>query len=332
MAEAAIDAVTESCAWTASDFAGREQWARPFTDTMIDEVDAAVRKAKEQGLSYWELTPATFELSETVPILDAARRDLDEGPGFAVLSGFPVDRYDYDENLLAYCGLCAYLGEIADQTHKRDKLQDVIDKGLPYNAHSRAYSGNAYIPFHTDGADVTGLFCLGTAAEGGESLIVSTAAIHNEFKASRPDLLDCLFRGFRYHRRGEEAPGEPPVSEHFLPVFSFEDGLFSGAYNRYPIEWAQDEIGPLNETEIAALDLFDSIANRPDMHMAMDFQQGELQFVNNHVVLHSRTAYRDDDMRRRHLVRIWLNIPNSARKGVTTVTLYAPWSQRGGAG
>src|SRR3546814_351272 len=260
---------------------------------MLDESDGAIRDAAARKIPYWDITPENFPLPKTASLLAEARAELDEGPGFTVLSGFPVERYGYDENVLAYCGVSAHLGQIADQTHKRDKLQDVIDKGLPYDATSRAYSSNKFIPFHTDGCDVTGLLCLQTAAVGGESLIVSTAAIYNEIRQSRPDLLDILFRGFRYHRRGEQPPGEPAVSGHYLPVFSFHEGLFSGAYNRYPIEWAQQEIGPLSAHEIEALDVFDAIAQRPDMRMSMGFRRGDMQYVNNHVVLHSRTEYSD---------------------------------------
>src|SRR3546814_174042 len=118
----------------------------------------------------------------------------------------------------------------------------------------------------------------------------------------------------------------PPRSTRADTLFPYTT-LFR-SYNRYPIEWAQQEIGPLSAHEIEALDVFDAIAQRPDMRMSMGFRRSDMQYVNNHVVLHSRTEYSDDETHRRHLVRIWLNIPNSRRQGVTTVTLYAPWSQR----
>jgi len=38
-----------------------------------------------------------------------------------------------------------------------------------------------------------------------------------------------------------------------------------------------------------------------------------MQFVNNHIVFHGRTAYEDDRAsgRSRHLLRLWLSPPNS---------------------
>ena len=46
-------------------------------------------------------------------------------------------------------------------------------------------------------------------------------------------------------------------------------------------------------------------ANRLDM----DFMPGDMQFLLNHSVLHSRTAYEDwpEAERRRHLLRLWLS-------------------------
>ncbi|WP_254610110.1 MULTISPECIES: hypothetical protein [unclassified Bacillus (in: firmicutes)] len=37
-----------------------------------------------------------------------------------------------------------------------------------------------------------------------------------------------------------------------------------------------------------------------------------MQFVNNYIVLHSRTVYEDyeEPERKRHLLRLWLTIPN----------------------
>ena len=45
----------------------------------------------------------------------------------------------------------------------------------------------------------------------------------------------------------------------------------------------------------------------------MDFRPGDIQFIHNHQVLHSRTVYEDypEPERRRHLLRLWLTPPNA---------------------
>jgi hypothetical protein len=54
----------------------------------------------------------------------------------------------------------------------------------------------------------------------------------------------------------------------------------------------------------------------------MEMRKGDIQFLNNFTVLHSRTEYRDGPDRKRHLVRYWIDVPNGKRKGLTTRDLY----------
>ena len=41
----------------------------------------------------------------------------------------------------------------------------------------------------------------------------------------------------------------------------------------------------------------------------MDFEEGDIQLLNNATILHARTAYEDhpEPERRRHLLRLWLS-------------------------
>jgi alpha-ketoglutarate-dependent taurine dioxygenase len=56
------------------------------------------------------------------------------------------------------------------------------------------------------------------------------------------------------------------------------------------------------------MELIEAIANDPTFHVEMDFQPGDIQLLNNAVMLHSREAYEDDrePPSRRHLLRLWL--------------------------
>ena len=49
-----------------------------------------------------------------------------------------------------------------------------------------------------------------------------------------------------------------------------------------------------------------------DLSLKMDFRPGDIQFLHNHTVYHSRTAFEDhpEPERRRHLLRLWLSAPN----------------------
>ena len=128
-------------------------------------------------------------------------------------------------------------------------------------------------------------------------------------------------KGFRHHRRGEHAPGEPPVSEP-VPVFRWHHGLLHCVYDRNQSVWAQEAGVVMTRREFEALDFVDAVLARSENQLHMELRTGDLQFVNNFSVLHARTAYRDDDGTQRHLLRIWLDAPGSRWHGPTMRELY----------
>ena len=67
---------------------------------------------------------------------------------------------------------------------------------------------------------------------------------------------------------------------------------------------------PLTERHHQLLDCIDSYAQSPELCLPMDFRPGDIQWLNNHVTLHSRTAYIDWDTpeQKRWLLRLWLNL------------------------
>ncbi len=102
-------------------------------------------------------------------------------------------------------------------------------------------------------------------------------------------------------------------------------------YQRQYIDWAQRLPGApvLDEEMIAALDLFDEVANDERLVLSIDFTPGDMQFLHNHSLLHDRTAFVDhpEPERRRHLLRLWMTLPGDRalpacfvdRYGTTTI-------------
>ena len=324
----ALKPVEDPAGWHRAEFAGRSSWERCWSGEMLAEIRAATERVRH--LSPDAITRKDFPLVRCESLLAEVSADLDRGRGFAVIAGFPLAEYTREDAVRAFCGVSAYLGDIVDQTSKRDRVIDVTDRGKPYSGNSRGYHSNKMLPFHSDGAYLAGLLCLETAHSGGESLLASSVSAYNEVLRRYPERMPPLLRGYIHDRRGDHAPGELPVSPERIPVFGFHNGLLHCCYNRNGIVWAQDKTGEkLSDAEVAALDAIDEIVRDPRFHVSMDMKKGDMQFLNNFVILHSRTEYMDhEDGRHRHLVRLWLDCPEGRRRGPTLLDLYTSSERR----
>ena len=96
-------------------------------------------------------------------------------------------------------------------------------------------------------------------------------------------------------------------------MFAEQDGHFTCHYSRTFIEAAQlnEAVPKMQPEQWQAIELMAEIAE--ESAFATHQQPGEIQFLNNHVIFHSRTAYEDhpEPERRRLLHRLWLSMPNS---------------------
>jgi len=56
------------------------------------------------------------------------------------------------------------------------------------------------------------------------------------------------------------------------------------------------------------MELIETIANDPAFYVEMDFQPGDIQFLANASILHSREAFVNEPQpeRPRHLLQLWL--------------------------
>jgi hypothetical protein len=92
-----------------------------------------------------------------------------------------------------------------------------------------------------------------------------------------------------------------------------------------------EEVPRLTPQQQEAMALLDSLAGSERFHYSMMFEPGDIQFLNNHVTLHSRTAFEDHEepARKRHLLRMWLSVPNSRALSPLLGTIYR--DQRAGA-
>ena len=320
--------IEDATAWVGADYPDDRSWVHGLDDAMREEIVSATRAAAARGIAPKDITPADFPLPLSAPLLGALYRELECGPGFAMLSRFPLDGMSEAEVTLAYCGLCCHLGGITLQNREGEYILEVTDKGKGFNVQSRGYHSTAHLDFHNDGTNTVTLLCLETAQEGGRSKLLSAASVYNAVVREHPQYLPALMRGFHHHRRDQRLPGEAPVTEYRTPVFGFFNGLLHVAYTDSSIRFCEAEGVVLDEQERAALDFVKAVTAREELHVTMWLEKGDIQFVNNYLVLHARTAYRDAPDRRRKLLRLWLDDANSARLGPGKMDWYLPEHSR----
>ena len=223
-------------------------------------LDQALQAAKQKNTGAESMTLDDFRLHEIEVDIASWRDEVMDGSGMLILSGFPLDRYGKDDLGMIHFGLGTHFGEAMSQSVMGDRLGHVINVGGK-DPKERAYRNSTELDMHTDACDVVAMMCLQKAQSGGYSGYVSAISIYNEILERRADLLPVLFEGFHYHRFGEEAPGQSPVTEEKIPVFSFRDGLLSVNYLRSYIEMAAEYLPtPLTAEQVAALDLVDEVS------------------------------------------------------------------------
>jgi hypothetical protein len=251
---------------------------------------------------------------------------LERGSGFVLLRGLPAADLSQDVLEIIYWGIGTHLGIGVSQSAAGDRLGHVFDRGGTQDKY-RYYTRGGALEFHMDPVDIVGLLCLRTALSGGASRIVSAGEVHNTIQAERPDLLQVFYRGFHHSRRGHGeatpsarvpvfAPGAHGVECYFLPV---------------TIQQATGEGCPLSPIEEEALAFVDDVANRRGIFLDMDFRVGDIQFLSNRTILHSRTDYVDDPdpQRKRHLLRLWLMAPHWTPRPAA-MTIHERIDQAGG--
>jgi hypothetical protein len=305
-------AAADPASWRAPETGRRVlEWRLSLAPRQQDEIVAAVDRSTADGIGLSGLTRETFPLPATAPLLRRVADDVVRGRGFAVIRGLPIARLDAEGIARAWLGLGAHLGVPRPQNGAGHLLGHVYDLGDDRgNPATRLYRTNARQRFHIDSCDVVGLLCLRPAKRGGASSLCSSVAIVEEIGRRRPELLRVLQQPFVYDRKGEVPAGKGPYYE--IPIVHRFEGRLSVFFARDFIEAAQKrfaEVPRLTALQVEALDLVEQLAEDDEFRLDMTFEPGDMQFVHNHVALHSRTAFEDwdDPARKRHLLRLWLS-------------------------
>ena len=300
-------------AWLAADFKNSTDWQYILLDDEVAEIDSALRRVTSRGLQVTEIGRDDFPL----PNLSGRMADilvaLQDGRGITIMRGLPIHRYTMEEAAKIFWGIGTYLGRPHCQTPKGDFLCHVRDLGGDQykDPTIRAQRTSKKLPFHTDQTDVVGLLCLNTSKSGGLSRLSSGVSVHTEILKRRPDLLAVLYGPFYCDIGGEEPEGRKPF--YMEPRFAVSQEQFYIQHGRTYIDSAQrfPEVPRMTDGQLEAMELIDEVAGSDNFRFNYEFQEGDMQFLNNHLILHSRTEYEDYEEadRKRHLLRLCLRTP-----------------------
>lgn len=202
-------------------------------------------------------------------------------------------------------------------------LFDVKDQGLDYTKQAVPVSKTkASTGFHTDSTareylpDIVGLLCIDPGYEGGESLVVNAADLYDFIRSAEPRFIELLSQPLY---RDVITPGTVNDVEAILknrfPIFSLTDEGLTCRYMRFWIETAYQKTGEtMPDGLMDAMDLIDRYLNDPANQLVFQLRRGDIFYINNRFLCHSRTAFEDDPEhgKIRLLVRTWINLPGAA--------------------
>lgn len=310
---------------------GREldpaQYVVHLSDREIQDIRAAVIKVKMAGIVRSDISQETFDLgnADLTRRLSSITKAIHEGRGVAVLRGLDTARFNDEEAVIAFAGVCAHIcpqratDSYANQTlsHVRDATKDLV----PDWAKDIGLAGSkitAAMDFHSDrfSGDVLALHVRNDGGEnaGGEQFVVSFARIYNELLVSDPEALETMAEPtwpFELKQK-DKAPHLEPG-----PTLFFSNGkpmcqLVKAPLVGTPLIHRDPAMPRLTAKQEHALEAVEGLAKR--FCTSLDRQQGDIQFLHNLSIMHARGAYRGTGGRpsTRHLLRMFLRDPNYA--------------------
>ena len=290
----------DPAAWKPDDLARSEAWRHTLTGCELAELLAVVR---ETGGA--EEPVETPSLPILAPEIKEMTHELKSGLGFRILRGLPVKELGGDGVAAAFMALSRLLGRPMKQpggvtlAHVRAEPQGREKSRLGFRA-------TAELPFHADLEDVIGFLCVRPASQGGTRKFASAATVYNVMREEYPDQLRVLTQPF--HMALSRPHPDHGHKWTLLPFLSVKEGLFNACAYRVHIKRAQGLPGvpELSTAQNRAFAAFNNVADR--VSVSVDLKPGDIEYFNNHVVLHTRTEFTGGDTVGRHLLRVWLSM------------------------
>ncbi|WP_119169163.1 TauD/TfdA family dioxygenase [Algihabitans albus] len=312
--QSASDRTGGRSAWVRSDIA-LDRVTLPVDAKVREEMLAVVAHLRHRPLPTILLSPSVFELPASRRLAAEIQRLLDGGPRFCLVDRLPVEEMTSDEAKACYWLLSSLVCRPVAQKLDGTMIYDVRDTGLKADPGSgvRPDKTNIDLTFHNDNAynarmpEVVGLLCLKTARSGGRSRVMSFQTAHRALLERAPQVVPRLYEPFWFDRQREHRDDEDPTFA--APIFVDAAGEVQARLGLHQVRNAYAMRGEELDSEgRQAIDALQQVFADPDLQFDFAMEAGQVQFVHNLTVGHSRTQFEDFEApeRRRHLVRLWL--------------------------
>ncbi|KAH6621609.1 hypothetical protein B0J18DRAFT_445394 [Chaetomium sp. MPI-SDFR-AT-0129] len=286
--------------WGADSFTSEDDFTLTLDEGELREIRA--------GLEYFNVTPDTFPLPTLGPKLRQVAVDIHMGRGFAVVRGIEPDDFSPEENVIIFLGISSYIGaRRGRQDEDGNMLMHIRDAKLsttPQEDRPTRYSSRAST-FHSDTfCDILALQTRNNASSGGRNLLSSAWTVYNALARSYPHLRELLAQPiWSFDSRGKFLPSST------RPLLHHHDDRIILNFAREPLLGLDGVrraagLAPLTDNQRHALDTVEALAR--ENQIVLEAQRGDMLFINNHGVLHSREAFEDSAVSPRYLVRMWL--------------------------
>lgn len=304
--------IDSPAAWRGEALFGRDDWLYSLTEVDIGELKSALKNCKSVPIE--QINRDSFPLRNLATKLARLQSTLETGSGASMVQGFPIDEFSEDDLKRLFFGMSIHVGTPVSQSATGERVFSVRDEGYAAtDSRARGPNTKKALSFHTDRCDVIAFLCVKQAKSGGENQVVSSITVFNELLCRFPRLLQELMKPFYYKRHNVDTGNNQPYIQQ--PIFSIFDGHFAANILRTLIDRAYDmpELPDMTENQRTALDMVESLASEPELCATFRQQPGDILFLNNFVTFHNRGEFTDheDVGLRRHLIRIWLSVPNS---------------------
>src|SRR5437762_8731255 len=97
--------IRQPSAWTVADFRSPADYSIDLDAAQLHDIAAAMGPIKAAGIGLDGLQREHFEVPSLHPVIEEIRRQVEDGRGFVLLRGLPIEDYSKDDLGLIFWGI-----------------------------------------------------------------------------------------------------------------------------------------------------------------------------------------------------------------------------------